>query len=291
MKSVDMMIEKIIDELHNLGISNIEHIIPSVHFYLSAILISTEKNKKNQKPLKVLDIGCSKGYGIYIMKKLCPECKFIGIDIDEYSVSVSNTMLSNLNNATCVVGDIIDEDTVKSIYLEHGLFDIITCFEVYEHIPSQSAKKLLKHIKFLLKSEGLLFISTPNKRIYDIDAYTADHINEVFPQEFIRELELAGFSVLNIFGLYTQNPTLIQMLEKLNLGARIGDRKNDLSFSKKLLRYIIVSLLSPDRVYSSILKKVSYKKYLEFKAKKARLTGDYLNSSLIFVVAKNTAKT
>ncbi|WP_394296497.1 class I SAM-dependent methyltransferase [Pyrococcus abyssi] len=48
-----------------------------------------------------------------------------------------------------------------------------------------------------MKSDGLLFISTPNKRVYDIDAYTKDHINEVSPQEFITQLKATGFSILN----------------------------------------------------------------------------------------------
>ncbi|AHF81264.1 class I SAM-dependent methyltransferase [Thermococcus paralvinellae] len=283
------MLDDILKDIQNMDIPNIEHIIPSIGFYVSAIQMAL-KYKKNTSSLTVLDIGCSRGYGIYIMNKLCPNCQFVGVDLDERNINIANKVLSGLSNATCVLGDIIDERTREYLHLKYGFFDVITCFEVYEHVPPKNAEILLKNIRFLLKPGGFLFISTPNKRVYDIDAYTVDHINEVYPQEFIRKLELAGFSIIKVFGSYTQNPILIRALERLNLVARIGDRRNELSFAKKLVRYLLVSVLSPSRMYGEIIKRISYRKYLQFKAKKARLSDNYLNSSLILIIARKDAK-
>ncbi len=283
------MLDDIIRNLQNMGISRIEHIIPSVIFYKCAIQISLN-HKQNSNSLRILDVGCSKGYGIYIMNRLCPKCQFVGVDLDKININTANKILSKLSNVTCVLGDITDERTREYLHLTYGYFDVITCFEVYEHIPPKNAEILLKNIRSLLKPDGLLFISTPNKRVYDINAYTEDHVNEVNPQEFIKRLELAGFSIIGMFGSYTQSPILIRTLERLNLVARIGDRKNKLSSTKKLVRYFLVSLLFPSKVYGEIIRRVSYKKYLQFKAKKARLSDNYLNSSLIFIVARKNEK-
>lgn len=63
------------------------------------------------------------------MSKLCPECKFVGVDLDKKSIELANKVLSKkLSNATCLLGDITDESTVEYLRSKYGFFDVITCF-------------------------------------------------------------------------------------------------------------------------------------------------------------------
>ncbi|NJE09298.1 methyltransferase domain-containing protein, partial [Thermococcus sp. M39] len=163
--------------------------------------------------LKILDVGCSKGYGVYIMKLICPTCHFVGVDLNGDDIKTAKELLSDFQDIVCLSGDITNEHFVEYLLSTYGPFDVITCFEVYEHIKPETADTFLNNISLLLKQDGLLFISTPNKRIYDTDAYTPDHVNEVSPQQFLRKLEMTGFSPIYIFGSYTKHPFLVRSLE------------------------------------------------------------------------------
>ena len=79
------------------------------------------------------------------------------------------------------------------------IFDIIVCFEAIEHIKEHEI--LLQEIKRLIKDDGFLIISTPNKQMHsDILGHTNPfHVKEIYYQDFC-DLLKNQFSYINLFG-------------------------------------------------------------------------------------------
>jgi O-antigen biosynthesis protein len=103
---------------------------------------------------RVLDLACGEGYGSALLARSADSV--VGIDIDRQAVHHARAKYAG-SNVHFVVGSITE------IPLS-GRFDVIVCFEVLEHINEQD--RLLSEVKRLLKPEGLLVISTPNKSEY-----------------------------------------------------------------------------------------------------------------------------
>lgn len=101
-------------------------------------------NRTNpNKNLKVLDFGCGSGYGTKVLKEHFN-------DVDAYDSYPDNYFPKNFNLIT-------DLDELKNDY------DIITNFEVIEHLERSEHKDFLKLISSKIKKGGLLYISTVRK--------------------------------------------------------------------------------------------------------------------------------
>lgn len=99
---------------------------------------------------KLLDVGCGLGY---FVKKVS---QFPGWEVFGYEISPSavDYARGNLGLKNVFAGRV-----EESKFTEHS-FDIITLWDVLEHIPEPDA--LLGYLNSLLKDEGMLFIHTPN---------------------------------------------------------------------------------------------------------------------------------
>lgn len=97
----------------------------------------------NDKTLSVLDFGCGSGYGTKVLKE-----HFSKVDaFDEYP--------DGYNPA--------DKYHTSLSDLEGHKYDVITCFEVIEHMGESAQEKLMDTLKGLLNNKGMLFISTVRK--------------------------------------------------------------------------------------------------------------------------------
>lgn len=80
-----------------------------------------------------------------------------------------------------------------------GGYDVIVHYEVIEHMKVVHGRALLKACHALLRSEGIMLMSTP---CYDGVRHAANHIHEYDVDELRRYVEAAGFDVLNRFGTF-----------------------------------------------------------------------------------------
>ncbi|MDI6720606.1 MAG: methyltransferase domain-containing protein [Methanomicrobiales archaeon] len=139
----------------------------------------------------VLDLASGEGYGSYM---LAQEARSVtGIDIDANAIQHAETKYSK-TNLKFFQGSICD------VPLEgRSLFDVIVCFEALEHIAEH--EQLLSEITRLLKDDGLVILSTPNKAIYsDEPGYKNPfHVRELDFDEFRRLLK-KYFSNIIFFG-------------------------------------------------------------------------------------------
>lgn len=102
---------------------------------------------------KLLDVGC--GFGYFVKKILkYPDWQVYGYEISKLAVDFANNKL-NLENIYC--------GKVENANFKEKYFDIITLWDVIEHIPDP--RSMLSYLHKILKDDGILFIHTPNVKI------------------------------------------------------------------------------------------------------------------------------
>ena len=116
-------------------------------------------------PATSLDAGCAMGFLVESLRK--HGVKSFGIDISEYAIQKVHPDI----RPYCRVG------TVSEPF--HQRYDLITCIEVLEHLPSSEAEKAIAN--FCEHSDQILFSSTPE------DFKEATHLN-VQPIEYWAKL-------------------------------------------------------------------------------------------------------
>ena len=155
------------------------------HLHRYAFASELVKNKT------VLDIASGEGYGSALLSKVAKEV--VGVDISEQAVNHAVKKYKEINNLSYRVGK------CQSIPCEENYFDAVVSFETLEHIIEQ--KEFFSEIKRVLKKDGLLIISTPNKKIYS-DERNYDnpyHLLELNEHEFLSLLN-SNFRYTHIFG-------------------------------------------------------------------------------------------
>lgn len=140
---------------------------------------------------KILEIGCSYGYYLYVWKKLGWEVK--GIELNKDSVNFA------VNQLNLDVENIEFED-----FQSNQLYDVIYLNMVLEHV--NSPKKTLHKCYSLLNENGILVLGLPDfsgieVRIYKRYAYTLHlpyHLYHFTPNSIKKYLKLFEFKKIKI---------------------------------------------------------------------------------------------
>lgn len=117
----------------------------------------------------LLDIGCGTGWAAQLYRSWGCK-KVVGIDTDDESLEFAKKFRADKN---------IDyqKGSGVSLIFPDNSFDIVTCFEVIEHVKEWEF--LVSEIKRVLKSGGHFFLSTPNITLYNDIAYAnPDHCTD-----------------------------------------------------------------------------------------------------------------
>ncbi len=126
----------------------------------------------------VLDIASGEGFGSNLLADSAS--KVVGIDKDEVSITHAASRYIR-DNLEFVLG------TAESVpVLGEHFFDVVTSFETIEHLRVTEQVAFMNEIKRILKPDGLLIMSTPNKLMYsdEIEFKNEFHEHEFYYQEF-----------------------------------------------------------------------------------------------------------
>ena len=153
---------------------------------------------------RVLDLASGEGFGSAILAARA--ASVVGIDIDGPTVEHSrlNYVAPNLEFR---LGSALDLSA-----FEPGSFDVVVAFEMIEHLEDHAA--LLEQIDRVLAADGMLVISTPDRRIYT-DGHGQDnpfHVHELDEPEFRAALG-ARFSNVMLWGQRTTTGSRIAALD------------------------------------------------------------------------------
>ncbi len=105
---------------------------------------------------KVLDLGSGEGFGAAILSESAEQV--VGVDVDERTVEHSKLNYGGAN-LRFRVGTALDLSD-----FEPGSFGAVVAFEIIEHVQDQ--ERVLTEIARVLSDDGVLVISTPDRRLY-----------------------------------------------------------------------------------------------------------------------------
>lgn len=108
--------------------------------------------KVGVKNKTVVNVGCSFGWMERELNTLLPR-KVIGIDPNESAISFAQ---ANVKDVDFLVG------SANKIPVPDRSADVITLFDVIEHVPANSEPEVFAEIYRVLKPGGTLLLSTPN---------------------------------------------------------------------------------------------------------------------------------
>ena len=150
------------------------------------------EERSSMKDKKVLDVGCGGGILAEALSEL--GANVTGIDASENTIGVAKSHSSSIGSDVIYI-----QNTIEEFISSHPneKFDVITCLEMLEHVPSPN--EIIKSCSNLLKDDGNIFFSTINRnpRSYLFAVIGAEYILNLLPkgthdyEKFIKPSELA----------------------------------------------------------------------------------------------------
>jgi GT2 family glycosyltransferase/SAM-dependent methyltransferase len=140
----------------------------------------------------VLDAGSGEGYGTHLLSRSAASA--IGVDVSEEAVA---------HAAARYAGGALSyrQGSIDALPFPDRMFDVVVCFEVIEHVDEALQKAFLGQARRVLKPDGILVISTPNRAVYT-DAsrqHNQFHKHEFYVDEFCEFLH-QNFPHISLFG-------------------------------------------------------------------------------------------
>jgi 2-polyprenyl-3-methyl-5-hydroxy-6-metoxy-1,4-benzoquinol methylase len=144
------------------------------------------------KGKSVLDIACGVGYGSQLLYD-GGAASVTGVDLSEDAIAYAT------NHYSPQIKFIAENAETFQI----GCYDLIVSFETLEHLDNRDT--FLKNLHAMLRKNGLLIISTPNKVITSPMKHPEKirnhyHKYEYREKEFLEALKLSGFTVTERYG-------------------------------------------------------------------------------------------
>src|SRR5260221_1479214 len=116
-----------------------------------------------QKGIHILDIGCGRGdLAIEFARR---GAEVIGIDYSKDGIKIAQSALKNhtksIHNSISFFAM-----NAKKLTFNSNSFDIVTSFDVFEHLYKNELDIALQEIKRVLKPDGTLLVHTETNKIY-----------------------------------------------------------------------------------------------------------------------------
>lgn len=105
----------------------------------------------------VLDLACGTGYGTRMIRNFSGK--------PTYGIDISTEAIHHAKKTYATDGlEFIHGDVTKLPFTD-SFFDTIVSFETIEHLDANGRSLFLKELYRVLKPDGTLILSTPNRRI------------------------------------------------------------------------------------------------------------------------------
>jgi 2-polyprenyl-3-methyl-5-hydroxy-6-metoxy-1,4-benzoquinol methylase len=157
--------------------------------------------------MHVLDVGCGPDQMLtqILRRSLSTVPKqYVGVDL--------NPIKKKTGIAWAAVHDEFNFiERHKELMKQYGLFDVITNFEVIEHMPKAAGQRLLKAMATCLKPAGTLLLSTP---VYNEKHMAANHIHEYREGELESCIVKAGLEVVRKHGTFMTSQAIKRVATK-----------------------------------------------------------------------------
>jgi ubiquinone/menaquinone biosynthesis C-methylase UbiE len=143
--------------------------------------------------MSVLDVACGTGYGVeHFINTRARTATGVDLSLEAVDYATNWFGKSSAANFLCA-------DGIKLPFIDNS-FDAVVSFETLEHIRAYS--RFLAECKRVLKGDGILICSTPNRKVFSphlakpLNPY---HVKEFWPEEFHRLLS-KYFNEITFYG-------------------------------------------------------------------------------------------
>jgi O-antigen biosynthesis protein len=152
----------------------------------------------------VLDVACGEGYGSSFMAEVATSV--IGVDISAEAVQHASSTYKKSNLEFL-------QGSATQLDFGNATFDVVVSFETIEHLLEQA--QMLSEIRRVLRPDGFLIISSPNRPIYSEESgeHNEFHVKELDFVEFDQLLR-AQFLRIQYSGQRMLMGSVIQPLEE-----------------------------------------------------------------------------
>jgi ubiquinone/menaquinone biosynthesis C-methylase UbiE len=147
-----------------------------------------------KRRMRVLDIGCAKGFLVRALKLEFPKLEVCGIDISRYA----------LDNCPPGIGHLLEQYSATELPYMDNLFDLVISINTLHNLPRPELVKALREIERVTARSGNAYIvvdsyRTPEeKALFEKWCLTAEFHG--YPHEWLAVFEEAGYT-----GYYSWN--------------------------------------------------------------------------------------
>jgi 2-polyprenyl-3-methyl-5-hydroxy-6-metoxy-1,4-benzoquinol methylase len=147
---------------------------------------------------RILDVGSAYGSFAIRMAKRDPHSTVLGVEISQERVVSSRESAGNLDNVGFLACDFAK-------YRGNG-FDVVTCLDVMHHVPKKSQPEVVRKVRTVLNSGGILILVEVNRLptlkyywscLHDI-IFSRTKLNYTSPQSMAETLKSSGFRIESI---------------------------------------------------------------------------------------------
>lgn len=156
----------------------------------------------------VLDAACGEGYGSSILSQTA--ASVLGVDIDAETIRRAREKYGVSAKLNYRQASVTDLSSISSDSIE-----VVVSYETIEHIDAESQIKFLAEISRVLKPDGILIMSTPDKKEYS-DKYQFKnefHIQEFYVQDFLDFLH-SKFKNIKLYNQYLEVASFVECPEE-----------------------------------------------------------------------------
>jgi SAM-dependent methyltransferase len=167
---------------------------------------------------EVLDLGCGCGYGTQFLATSAGHVT--GVDYDPEAIAYCTSHFSGRNLRFRVMD-------CRRLQFDQGSLDVVVTLQVFEHVLEW--QEMLSEVRRVLKPNGVLVLSTPNRITTEIQERRAGtphysyHVNEVDAKQLGSRLK-QFFASVDLFSMRRRGSALYSLLRRfdlLNLRLRI----------------------------------------------------------------------
>lgn len=139
----------------------------------------------------VLDAACGEGYGSALLAESA--ARVHGVDVSAEAVAHARAAYPSEKLS-------FQEASIARLPFEPATFDLVVSFETIEHVDGPTQERFLEEVRRVLRPDGLLLISTPDKRTYTDEAgsHNEFHVKEFYRDEF-RDFLASRFAHVEFF--------------------------------------------------------------------------------------------
>ncbi len=170
------------------------------HIHRYAFCVELARGKR------VLDAACGQGYGSALLSETATH--LVGVDRDPTTIARARQSYAGCSNALFMTAD------CAHLPFAEAEFDLVVSFETLEHVELQD--QMLAEFARVLKPDGILVISTPNRPVYSPPGKPPNpyHVKELDVGEFAAALKKCFRHVRMLGQRFQLGSTIAELAEK-----------------------------------------------------------------------------